>query len=114
MKGGNAPSLHNRQIGMRLIKRLARRAGFAPANALSPHSLRRTAITEFLAISGGDLCRAEDFAGHADTRTTRVTTGIAISWTTRGPVRCFRRQAVARSDARSAGCDSGCCRLDGG
>ncbi|MEV6349318.1 tyrosine-type recombinase/integrase [Actinoplanes sp. NPDC051851] len=55
----------------RLIRRLARRAGLDAANALSPHSLRHTAITEILDATGGDLRRAQDFADHADPRTTR-------------------------------------------
>lgn len=55
----------------RLVRRLARRAGIATAEQLSPHSLRHTAITELLDASGGDLRRAQDFAGHADPRTTR-------------------------------------------
>lgn len=55
----------------RLIRRLARRAGLASADVLSPHSLRHTAITEILDATGGDLRRAQDFAGHADPRTTR-------------------------------------------
>jgi integrase/recombinase XerD len=55
----------------RLIKRLARSAGIATADRLSPHSLRHTAITELLDASGGDLRRAQDFADHADPRTTR-------------------------------------------
>lgn len=55
----------------RLIRRLARRAGLASASALSPHSLRHTAITEILDATGGDLRRAQDFACHADPRTTR-------------------------------------------
>ncbi|XVU30340.1 tyrosine-type recombinase/integrase [Actinoplanes sp. CA-054009] len=55
----------------RLIRRLARRAGLAAASALSPHSLRHTAITEILDATNGDLRRAQDFAGHADPRTTR-------------------------------------------
>jgi integrase/recombinase XerD len=55
----------------RLIRRLARRAGLASAGVLSPHSLRHTAITEILDATGGDLRRAQDFAGHADPRTTR-------------------------------------------
>ncbi|MBT8226782.1 MAG: tyrosine-type recombinase/integrase [Dactylosporangium sp.] len=55
----------------RLIRRLARRAGIAAAERISPHSLRHTAITELLNASGGDLRRAQDFAHHADPRTTR-------------------------------------------
>ncbi|GAA2691589.1 tyrosine-type recombinase/integrase [Actinoplanes palleronii] len=55
----------------RLIRRLARRAGIAAADTISPHSLRHTAITEVLDATDGDLRRAQDFAGHADPRTTR-------------------------------------------
>jgi site-specific recombinase XerD len=55
----------------RLLRRLARQAGLTQADRLSPHSLRHTAITELLDASGGDLRRAQDFAGHADPRTTR-------------------------------------------
>jgi hypothetical protein len=46
-------------------------AGIPAADKLSPHSLRHTAITEILDATGGDLRRAQDFAGHADPRTTR-------------------------------------------
>ncbi|GGM22938.1 tyrosine-type recombinase/integrase [Dactylosporangium sucinum] len=56
---------------LRLIRRLARRAELPAADQLSPHSLRHTAITEVLDSTGGDLRRAQDFAGHADPRTTR-------------------------------------------
>jgi integrase/recombinase XerD len=55
----------------RLIRRLAKRAGIPAADKLSPHSLRHTAITELLDATGGDLRKAQDFAGHADPRTTR-------------------------------------------
>ena len=55
----------------RLVRRLARRADLPVAGQLSPHSLRHTAITELLDASGGDLRRAQDFADHADPRTTR-------------------------------------------
>jgi integrase len=55
----------------RLLRRLARRAGLPQADRISPHSLRHTAITELLDASGGDLRQAQDFAGHADPRTTR-------------------------------------------
>ncbi len=55
----------------RLIRRLARGAGIPTADQLSPHSLRHTAITELLDVTGGDLRAAQDFAGHADPRTTR-------------------------------------------
>jgi integrase/recombinase XerD len=54
----------------RLIRRLARTAGIAEAERLSPHSLRHTAITE-LFESGASLRDVQDFAGHADPRTTR-------------------------------------------
>ena len=55
----------------RLVRQLAERAGIPAAHKLSPHSLRHTAITEFLDATNGDLRRAQDFAGHADPRTTR-------------------------------------------
>lgn len=55
----------------RLVRRLASRANIAAAGSISPHSLRHTAITELLNASGGDLRRAQDFAHHADPRTTR-------------------------------------------
>ena len=54
----------------RLLRRLARAAGIESADRLSPHSLRHTAITEFL-DAGGTLRDAQDFAGHADPRITR-------------------------------------------
>lgn len=55
----------------RLVRRLARKAGIQSAGRLSPHSLRHTAITETLDATG-DLRKAQDLAGHADPRTTRV------------------------------------------
>lgn len=55
----------------RLIRRLAGRAGIESAGRLSPHSLRHTAITETLDATG-DLRKAQDLAGHADPRTTRL------------------------------------------
>lgn len=54
-----------------LVRRLARRAGIKSAGQISPHSLRHTAITEALDATG-DLRRAQDLAGHADPRTTRL------------------------------------------
>ena len=54
----------------RLLRRLARTAAIPSADRLSPHSLRHTAITEFL-DAGGSLRDAQDFAGHKDPRTTR-------------------------------------------
>lgn len=55
----------------KLVRRLARNAGIASAEQLSPHSLRRTAITEALDATG-DLRKAQDLAHHADPRTTRL------------------------------------------
>jgi len=53
-----------------LVRRLARRAGVLSWAQLSPHSLRHTAIT--LALDAGASLRdVQDYAGHADTRTTR-------------------------------------------
>jgi integrase/recombinase XerD len=54
----------------RLVRRLARRAGLPAANRLSPHSLRHSAITATLNV-GVPFRDAQDFAGHADPRTTR-------------------------------------------
>ena len=54
----------------RLVKLLGRRAGVPQAEQLSAHSLRATAITELL-DSGASLRDAQDFARHADPRTTR-------------------------------------------
>ena len=54
----------------RLVRRLARAAGIEHWAALSPHSLRHTAIT--LALDAGASLRdVQDFAGHRDPRTTR-------------------------------------------
>jgi len=54
----------------RLVRRLARAAGIEQWEALSPHSLRHTAIT--LALDAGASLRdVQDFAGHRDPRTTR-------------------------------------------
>ena len=54
----------------RLVRRLARRAELPAADRLSPHSLRHSAITAALnaAVPFRDV---QDFAGHADPRTTR-------------------------------------------
>jgi integrase/recombinase XerD len=52
------------------VRRLARAAGIPSWAQLSPHSLRHTAIT--LALdAGASLHDVQDYAGHADTRTTR-------------------------------------------
>ncbi len=55
----------------RLVRRLAVKAGIPAADHLSPHSLRHTAITEALDATH-DLRKAQDLAGHADPRTTRL------------------------------------------
>jgi site-specific recombinase XerD len=53
-----------------LVRRLACAAGIEAWAALSPHSLRHTAIT--LALDAGASLRdVQDFAGHRDPRTTR-------------------------------------------
>jgi integrase len=53
-----------------LVRRLARAAGIEHWAALSPHSLRHTAIT--LALDAGASLRdVQDFAGHRDPRATR-------------------------------------------
>jgi integrase len=54
----------------RLVRRLARRAGLPAADRLSPHSLRHSAITAAL-NAGVPFRDVQDFAGHADPRTTR-------------------------------------------
>jgi integrase/recombinase XerD len=53
-----------------LIRRLARRAGIAAAEHLSPHSLRHSFATELL-NNGVPLQDVQDAMGHADPRTTR-------------------------------------------
>lgn len=55
----------------RLVRRLAAAADIPAAGRLSPHSLRHTAITEALEATH-DLRKAQDLAGHADPRTTRL------------------------------------------
>jgi site-specific recombinase XerD len=57
-------------IVWRLIRRLARTAGIPAADRLSPHSLRHSAITAAL-NAGVPFRDVQDFAGHADPRTTR-------------------------------------------
>jgi len=54
-----------------LLRRLAKRAGIKSWAQITPHSLRKTAITEALNATG-DLRRAQDLAHHADPRTTRL------------------------------------------
>lgn len=53
----------------KVVRRLGRQAGL-PQTRLSPHSLRATAVT-LLLDSGASLRDAQDFARHADPRTTR-------------------------------------------
>jgi integrase/recombinase XerD len=54
----------------RLVRRLARKARLPAADRLSPHSLRHSAITAAL-NAGVPFRDVQDFAGHADPRTTR-------------------------------------------
>lgn len=54
----------------RLVRALAARAAIPQAAVLSPHSLRATAITEYL-NAGASLAEAQDFARHKDPRTTQ-------------------------------------------
>lgn len=54
----------------RLVRRLARNAGLPAADRISPHSLRHSAITAAL-NAGVPFRDVQDFAGHADPRTTR-------------------------------------------
>jgi integrase/recombinase XerD len=54
----------------RLVRRLARKAQIPAADQISPHSLRHSAITAAL-NAGVPFRDVQDFAGHADPRTTR-------------------------------------------
>jgi integrase len=54
----------------RLVKRLAKRAGIAAFDKLTPHGLRATAITLYLDATNGDVRSAQQFAGHARPETT--------------------------------------------
>jgi integrase/recombinase XerD len=58
-------------IAYKLVRRLARRAGIAAADKISPHSLRHSIATELLA-AGVPLQDVQDAMGHADPRTTRA------------------------------------------
>jgi site-specific recombinase XerD len=58
-------------IAFKLIRRLARRAGIAAAERISPHSLRHSFATELLG-AGVPLQAVQDAMGHADPRTTRA------------------------------------------
>ncbi len=53
-----------------LVRRLARTAGIGAWEQLSPHSLRRSALT-FALDAGASLRAVQDYAGHKDPRTTR-------------------------------------------
>jgi integrase/recombinase XerD len=67
-KGGRVDGALSRSGAFRRIRFLAKRAGIE--KKISPHSLRHTAIT--LALDGGvSLRHVQDFARHADPRTTR-------------------------------------------
>lgn len=52
-------------------KMIRERAKDAGMEGISPHSLRATGITDYLA-NGGDVTIAQRMAGHADIRTTRI------------------------------------------
>jgi integrase/recombinase XerD len=56
---------------LKLIRRVADAAGVPHAAQLSPHSIRHTALTHALNRPGAALHHVQDFAGHADPRTTR-------------------------------------------
>jgi integrase/recombinase XerD len=58
-------------IAYKLIRCLARRAGIAAADRISPHSLRHSFATELLG-AGVPLQDVQDAMGHADPRTTRA------------------------------------------
>jgi integrase/recombinase XerD len=58
-------------IAYKLIRRLARRAGIAAADKITPHSLRHSFATELLG-AGVPLQHVQDAMGHADPRTTRA------------------------------------------
>jgi integrase/recombinase XerD len=58
-------------IAYKFIRRLARRAGIAAADKISPHSLRHSFATELLG-AGVPLQDVQDAMGHADPRTTRA------------------------------------------
>jgi integrase/recombinase XerD len=55
---------------LRLIRRVAGKAGVPHVDQLSPHSIRHTTTTHALA-AGAALHEVQDLMGHADPRTTR-------------------------------------------
>jgi site-specific recombinase XerD len=61
---------YDRSEAWRLIRRLAAAADLPSADRLSPHSLRHTFVT-LAREAGVPLEDVQDFAGHADPRTTR-------------------------------------------
>lgn len=60
----------NQPAAFRTVRMLARRAGIAHADKISPHSLRHTFVT-LAREAGVPLEDVQDAAGHADPRTTR-------------------------------------------
>ncbi|MFC3193214.1 tyrosine-type recombinase/integrase [Marinicella sediminis] len=62
----------NRTNAWAMVKRRARRAGLS--NLISNHTFRGTGMTNFLE-NGGDLEIAQEIAGHADVRTTKLYDG---------------------------------------
>ncbi|MFC3193212.1 tyrosine-type recombinase/integrase [Marinicella sediminis] len=62
----------NRKDAWKMIKRRARKAGLTAL--LSNHSFRGTGVTNFLE-NGGDIHVAQELAGHADVRTTKLYDG---------------------------------------
>jgi len=59
----------NRKRAYDMIKRRLKKSGLSPV--YSPHSMRATGITNYL-LNGGSIEVAQDIAGHADARTTRL------------------------------------------
>ncbi len=68
----------------RLIRRVAKAAGIAHADRLSPHSLRHSVAT-LLLDRGHPLHVVQDFLGHADPRATRRYDTARQSWTAHPP-----------------------------
>ncbi len=60
----------DRVAAWRIVRRLARQAGIAHPERISPHSMRATFITTAL-DEGVPLRDVQDSVGHADPRTTR-------------------------------------------
>jgi integrase len=70
------------------MQRLARTAGAGAWEELSPHSLRRSAITFALDV-GASLCDVQDDASRKDPRTTAATIP-ATAWTGTPPIPIWR------------------------